>query len=105
MTAGLEYDPNGPNIPSPFEKFKNDFVDPPGVVFFDTSGNAFPKAWVYLKEDFERGLPTYIIDSAKSNYRRYTRYPIKNYPYLANIIAENYELTNSINGFDIYRLK
>ena len=104
MTAGLEYDPNGTDIPSSFEKLKNDLLDPPGIVIFDTSKNIFPKAWEYLKEDFETALPTYIIDTSPSNYRRYARYAIRKYPDLAKILDQNYTHVTSINGFGIYKL-
>jgi|GEM_PF-2674328 len=105
MSAGLEYDPNTKNPPSPFRKLINDFIDPAGVVVFDTSYNIFPKAWEYLKEDFQKKLPTYIVDTSPSNYRRYGRYPIKNFPYLDSIIKENYTKAASIQGYDIYQLK
>ncbi len=104
-TAGLEYDPNTTRPPSALRKVLNDFIDPPGVVIFDTSSNVFPKAWDYLKEDFQKELPTYVVDTAPSNYRRYARYPMKNYPYLINTIDDNYELVQNVSGFDIYKLK
>lgn len=105
MTAGLEYDPNGTHIPSCFEKVMNDFKDPDGVVVFDTSDNIFPKAWEYLRVDFEKGLPTYIVDTSGANYRRYGRYPISNYPYLQETLDKNYSLIKEIKGYRIYRLK
>lgn len=105
MTAGLEYDPNAPHPPSSFQKFVNDFVDPPGVVVFDTSKNIFPKAWQYLKKDFEDRLPTYIIDTASSNYRRYGRYPMAKFPYLLETVRRNYDPVKSAAGFDIYKIK
>lgn len=105
MTAGLEYDPQSPDPPSSLKKLINDFVDPPGVVIFGTSNNIFPKAWDYLKEDFEKKLPTYIIDTAPSNYRRYGRYPIEKYPYLNGILSAKYSLEEEIKGYRIYRIK
>lgn len=106
MTAGLEFDPNMPNPPSSFEKLWNDFADKYyEVVYFDTSHNVFPPAWKYLKEEFSKKLPTYIVDTSPSNYRRYSRYPIKNYPYLQNILSENYEKVKEINGYIVYKLK
>ncbi len=105
MTAGLEFDPKSPNPPSTWDKFLNDFIDPAGIVIFDTSNNIFPKAWEYLEEDFTRALPTYIIDTVPSNYRRYGRYPIDMFPYLAETLKDNYEKIHSVKGFDIYRIK
>lgn len=104
-TAGLEYDPLSPNPPSSWQKVLNDFRDPDGVVVFDTSNNVFPKAWDYLKEDFAKKLPTYIVDTAPSNYRRYGRYPIEKYPYLSETIEREYYLSSDIKGFRIYKLK
>lgn len=105
MTAGLEYDPSTPNPPSSFRKLMNDFIDAPGVVIFDTSSNAFPKAWEYLKEDFNRKLPTYIVDTSPGNYRRYSRYPMSKYDYLSDVIKNNYTRIDSIEGFDVYLRK
>jgi len=104
MTAGLEFDPKMPNPPSSWQKLKNDFINPQGVVIYDTSANIFPKAWDYLKEDFSKKLPTYIIDTQPSNYRRYGRYPIANYPFLADTIARHYERTADIDGYVFYKL-
>lgn len=104
-TAGLEYDPLSKNPPSSWQKVLNDFRDPAGVVIFDTSDNIFPKAWDYLKEDFARRLPTYIVDTAPSNYRRYGRYPIERYPFLSETMAQKYYLLSDIKGYKIYKVK
>jgi 4-amino-4-deoxy-L-arabinose transferase-like glycosyltransferase len=103
MTAGLEYDPKTPNPPSSMRKLWNDFADKPGIVHFDTSDNIFPKAWEYFEEDVSKGLPAYIVDTSKSNYRRYARYPANNYPFLNNLIEKNYRPLNEIDGFVIYK--
>lgn len=105
MTAGLEFNPDQPNPPSTMNKIWHDFVDRPGIVVFDTAENIFPKAWEYFKEDMEKKLPTYIIDTSPSNYRRYGRYPIKKYPYLYEIIKNKYDLLTDINGYKIYKLQ
>ncbi len=102
-TAGMEYDPNTPNPPSSWQKVLNDFRDPPGIVIFDTKANVFPKAWGYLKEDFARELPTYIIDTAPSNYRRYARYPVDNYPFLKETLDKNYKFVVDVKGYRIYK--
>lgn len=103
MTAGLEYNPNTPAPPSSLEKLYRDFTDRPGVVIFDTSNNIFPKAWEYFKEDIKKNLPTYIVDTTESNYRRYGRYPIANYPYLKDLLETNYEKLKEIDGYIIYK--
>lgn len=103
MTAGLEYDPNAPDPPSVWRKVMTDFFSANDVVVFDTSKNIFPKAWDILKEDFQERLPTYIVDTVPSNYRRYGRYPIEKYPYLKDVIAKNYLLATEIKGYKIYK--
>jgi 4-amino-4-deoxy-L-arabinose transferase-like glycosyltransferase len=105
MTAGLEFDPNMANPPSSFGKLRNDFVDKYyEVVHFDTSHNIFPPAWKYLEEDFNKELPTYIVDTSPSNYRRYARYPISKFPYLDNVIKTHYTKLQDINGYIVYKL-
>lgn len=104
-TAGMEYDPLTSNPPSSWQKVKNDFIDPPGIVIFDTSKNVFPKAWDYLREDLTKGLPTFIVDTAPSNYRRYGRYPVENYPFLAKILSDNYRLEADVKGYRIFKLR
>lgn len=105
MTAGLEYDPKKPNPPSPFEKLYYDFVDRPGVISYDTSENIFWKAWDYFREDMAKKKPTYIIDTSPSNYRRYGRYPISDFPEMDSLVRNHYRKIDSIDGYDIYRLK
>lgn len=104
MTAGLEYDPKAPNPPSPFEKVYYDFVDRHGVILYDTSDNVFEKGWDYFREDVSKQKPTYIIDTSPSNYRRYGRYPMKNFHDIESLVRKSYKKIHSINGYDIYQL-
>lgn len=102
-SAGLEYDPRASMQPSSWEKFLNDFRNPPGVVVYDTSDAVFPGAWDMLEHDFGRRMPDYIVDTAPSNYRRYGRYRIEKFPFLHSAIGRSYTLVASMNGYDIYR--
>lgn len=101
-SAGLEYDPATPHPPSSWRKFLNDFRDTPDVVFYDTSADIFPRAWEYLRADFARRPPDFIVDTVPSNYRRYGRYPIENFPFLQSTIERSYTKAASFNGYDIY---
>jgi len=105
MTAGLEYNPNMKNPPSTLNKVWHDFVDRPGLVIFDTSQNIYPKGWEYFIKDTEFKLPTYIVDTSPSNYRRYGRYPIANYPYLYNLLKKNYKKIKEIDGHVVYKVR
>ncbi|MBI2343494.1 MAG: glycosyltransferase family 39 protein [Deltaproteobacteria bacterium] len=102
-TAGLEYDPTIPSPPSSLEKVLNDFRTPTFVTSEKTDHNIFPGAWVLLEKDFARRLPDYIVDTAPADYRRYGRYPIEAYPFLAGELAAHYRAIEQINGFIIYR--
>lgn len=101
-SAGLEYDPATSHPPSSWRKFLNDFRDTPDVVFYDTSADIFPRAWEYLRADVARRPPDIIVDTVPSNYRRYGRYPIENFPFLQSTIARSYTKAASFNGYDIY---
>ncbi|HET6887317.1 MAG TPA: glycosyltransferase family 39 protein [Candidatus Udaeobacter sp.] len=57
---------------------------------FDTRSRILPGAWTTLEQDFARHPPTYIVDvhpDPKSAY-----YPVKNFPILAKLLAERYQL-------------
>jgi 4-amino-4-deoxy-L-arabinose transferase-like glycosyltransferase len=57
---------------------------------FDTSNRIAPHAWENLAEDFSRHLPSYIVDT--DGARTLPRYPMANYPFLAQLISSRYRL-------------
>jgi len=57
---------------------------------FDTSNRIAPHAWENLAEDFSRHLPRYIVDT--DGARTLPRYPMANYPFLAQLISSRYRL-------------
>lgn len=56
----------------------------------DTSHRIAPHAWENLAEDFSRQLPAYIVDT--DGARAVPRYPMANYPFLAQLISSQYRL-------------
>jgi len=69
----------------------------------DTRSRIFPDAWTNLEQDFARHPPTYIVDvhpDAKS-----AKYPVKDFPILAKLLAERYEpVAHTAQGV-IYRMR
>ena len=69
---------------------------------FDTRSRILPGAWTTLERDFARHRPTYIIDVQDPNA---ARYPVKDFPILAKLLAEQYQpVANTAEGV-IYRMR
>lgn len=64
-----------------------------------------PGSWQMLQDDLRRNRPKFIIDTSPSDYLQYAKYPIKKYPYLKELIDQEYQLVTTISNMDIYRLQ
>ncbi len=58
---------------------------PPGI---DTRNRILPGAWDNLKKDFASHPPAYIVDNQSEPGKRY---PVRDFPILAKLLAEHYQ--------------
>ncbi|HEY2103429.1 MAG TPA: glycosyltransferase family 39 protein [Chthoniobacterales bacterium] len=58
---------------------------PPGI---DTRNRILPGAWATLEKDFAKHPPVYIVDNQAG---RGKRYPVRDFPILANLLAQQYQ--------------
>jgi len=73
------------------------------IAGLDTRSRILPGAWTTLGQDFARHPPTYIVDvqpDPNSEQR-----PVKNFPILANLLAERYEPVAQTAEGVIYRMR
>jgi 4-amino-4-deoxy-L-arabinose transferase-like glycosyltransferase len=69
----------------------------------DTSSRILPGAWSTLQRDFARHPPAYIVDVQPGPGT--AKYPVKNFPILAKLLAERYEpVVHAAEGV-IYRMR
>jgi 4-amino-4-deoxy-L-arabinose transferase-like glycosyltransferase len=69
----------------------------------DTRSRILPGAWENLQEDFAKHPPTYIVDVQSDP--RTAQYPVKNFPILAELLAEHYQpVARTAEGM-IYRMR
>lgn len=69
----------------------------PGI---DTRNRIVPGAWSALEEDFAKHPPAFIVESEMD---RDKRYPVKDFPILARLLAENYQPVARTAEGTIYR--
>jgi dolichyl-phosphate-mannose-protein mannosyltransferase len=70
---------------------------------FDTRSRILPGAWNTLEQDFASHPPTYIVDVHPDP--KSAQYPVKNFPILANLLAERYRpVAHTAEGV-IYRMR
>jgi 4-amino-4-deoxy-L-arabinose transferase-like glycosyltransferase len=69
---------------------------------FDTRRRILPGAWSTLQQDFARHPPAYIVDVQDPSK---AKYPVKDFPILAKLIAEKYRpVAHTAEGV-IYRMR
>jgi len=59
-----------------------------GLTGVDTHDRIVPGAWTKLEQDFNKHPPAYIVDVQVP--QKNAQYPIKNFPFLARLLAEKY---------------
>jgi Dolichyl-phosphate-mannose-protein mannosyltransferase len=59
--------------------------------------------WDLLLRELEGRPATYIVDTAPSGIHRWNRFPLRNFPRLARLVAEGYEPVATVHGLVIYR--
>jgi hypothetical protein len=65
---------------------------------WDTS----PDVWPLLQADLNAHPPALIVDTAAAGWSDYSKYPISNYPVLAELVATRYHVVTAIDGVVIY---
>ncbi|HSQ97017.1 MAG TPA: glycosyltransferase family 39 protein [Croceibacterium sp.] len=72
------------------------FGEPLGI---PTDDRIVPGAWANLAADFAAHPPRFIIDTEAAAS---AQYPLRRYPYLADMVARNYRRVASFAGGDVY---
>src|SRR5438067_3803673 len=70
---------------------------------FDTRSRILPSAWTNLEQDFARHPPTYIVDVQADP--KTAQDPVMNFPILAKLLAERYQLVAYTAEGVIYRMR
>jgi hypothetical protein len=72
---------------------------PPGI---DTRNRILPGAWATLEKDFAKHPPAYIVDNQAEPG---DRYPVRDFPILAKLIAERYQPVARTAEGVVYRMR
>ena len=65
---------------------------------WDTS----PDVWPLVQSDLEANPPALIVDTAAPGWSDFSKYPMRNYPVLANLVASRYHQVATVDGVVIY---
>jgi MFS family permease len=65
---------------------------------WDTS----PDVWPLLQADLNARPPALIVDTAPAGWSDFSRYPMSNYPVLAELVASRYHVVGSVDGVVFY---
>jgi 4-amino-4-deoxy-L-arabinose transferase-like glycosyltransferase len=74
-----------------------------GLTDVNTSKRIIPGAWSELEEDFKRHPPEYIVDVQVP--RKNAQYPVRNFPFLAKLLADKYQPVARTAEGVIYRMR
>lgn len=61
-----------------------------------------PDVWPQLEADLEANPPALIVDTAAAGWSDFAKYPMSNYPVLANFVASRYHELTTVDGVVIY---
>jgi len=61
-----------------------------------------PDVWPALLTDLERNPPALIVDTAAAGWSDFSRYPMSDYPVLAQYVAAHYRQVATVDGVVIY---
>jgi hypothetical protein len=65
---------------------------------WDTS----PDVWPLLQADLNANPPALIVDTAAAGWSDFSKYPMSNYPVLAELVAHRYHEVGSVDGVVFY---
>ena len=74
-----------------------------GLYNVDTRAFIVPGAWAELEQDFNKHPPVYIVDVQVP--QKNAQYPIRNFPFLARLLAENYRVVARTAEGVIYQMR
>ena len=66
------------------------------------SWDTAPDVWPLLRSDLDAHPPKLIVDTAAADWSDFAKYPMANYPVLADYVAANYHQVASVDGVVIY---
>jgi hypothetical protein len=66
------------------------------------SWDTAPEVWTLLQSDLAANPPALIVDTAAGGWSDFARYPISNYPVLAELLATRYHVVATVDGVVIY---
>jgi len=61
-----------------------------------------PDVWPLLQSDLMANPPALIVDTASAGWSDFSKYPMSNYPVLANLVATRYHVVATVDGVVIY---
>jgi hypothetical protein len=61
-----------------------------------------PDVWPALQSDLQAHPPALIVDTASDGWSDFSAYPMRNYPVLADLVANHYHLVATVGGVDVY---
>jgi 4-amino-4-deoxy-L-arabinose transferase-like glycosyltransferase len=61
-----------------------------------------PDVWPLLQSDLDAHPPALIVDTAAAGWSDFSKYPMSNYPVLANLVATRYHQVAVVDGVVIY---
>lgn len=60
------------------------------------------EVWPQLQSDLAAHPPALIVDTASAGWSDFSSYPMRGYPVLADVVANDYHLVATVDGVDIY---
>jgi len=58
--------------------------------------------WPLLQADLNANPPALIVDTAPAGWSDFSKYPMSNYPVLAELVASRYHMVRAIEGVVVY---
>jgi 4-amino-4-deoxy-L-arabinose transferase-like glycosyltransferase len=74
-----------------------------GLTGVDTHNRIVPGAWTKLEQDFNKHPPAFIVDVQVP--QKNAQYPVRSFPYLANLLAEKYRPVTRTKEGMIYTMR
>ena len=66
------------------------------------SWDTAPEVWTLLQSDLAANPPALIIDTAAADWSDFAKYPMSNYPVLAEVVADHYHRVATVDGVVVY---
>jgi hypothetical protein len=61
-----------------------------------------PEVWPLLRSDFDSHPPALIVDTSAAGWSDFAKYPMANYPVLADYVSANYHRVATVDGVVFY---